>query len=174
MKWSCYHFYVWKTLFFFLYQELSPFVASKMSHFLPLVQVYMCGAQVPAGFQLVSKTNTLTVKFHSDAATNKPGFRAVFVGKILIKKSKLLSLKKCFNATSKLDFRSVLYIRILTKKFKLLSLKIVWVPVTNKLACRVQSSTYKYCWILSENHKNCLWYYHQWIQFVWENFIKTK
>jgi CUB domain len=48
------------------------------------MQVYMCGAQVPANFQLVSKTNTLTVKFHSDGSTNKPGFRAVLVGMITV------------------------------------------------------------------------------------------
>ena len=50
-------------------------------HMLTYVQVYMCGATVPANFQLTSRTNTLTVKFHSDSVTTKPGFRAVLVGK---------------------------------------------------------------------------------------------
>jgi hypothetical protein len=46
----------------------------------------MCGSSVPANFQLVSKTSTLTVKFHSDSSITKSGFRAVLVGKFLFRK----------------------------------------------------------------------------------------
>ena len=56
----------------------------------------MCGSSVPANFQLVSKTSTLTVKFHSDSSITKSGFRAVLVGKFLYRRYNFLSYSSNF------------------------------------------------------------------------------
>jgi len=42
-------------------------------------KVQLCGAKLPANFQLVSKKNEMVLKFHSDATVTKAGFRAVLV-----------------------------------------------------------------------------------------------
>jgi len=39
----------------------------------------VCGSNVPAGFSLISKGTTMTLKFHSNKKTNKSGFSAVIV-----------------------------------------------------------------------------------------------
>jgi len=42
-------------------------------------KVYLCGARLPKKFQLRSKANEMILRFYSNGATSKPGFRAILV-----------------------------------------------------------------------------------------------
>jgi len=38
-------------------------------------KTWLCGASIPKKFKLISKKNTMTLKFHSNKSVTKPGFK---------------------------------------------------------------------------------------------------